>query len=589
MSRRAPPAARLLPAACAAALVLLILLIVSRDYPLVGHDHRYYVPRLLDTALHLHLTGLTIQWYTPSFGGGLPAFPNPQHLQHSLVQAVSYVTSPWIGILVSTAVYALVGFSAFFRYLSRSIGVHSLPAALGAIGLVANGFYIEHMIVGHVGFQVYPLGALLLSALTQRGGAAVRHASVIALTLAVMVFQAGIHIVFLLALSLTATLPVLYLVRRDLIDPKRIAAVLAMALGLTLAITASKIFAVLAFMRQFPREVADVYAVPLAQGLIGLGAQLLGAMVLVPIAFVARFDPAVVAAGLSRITGASLQVGIWELDTGLSPAVIACLVVAVLQGCRTLWVRGRPTLDRGQILALVALGIVTWLLIETTLARGVVYPLVKEWPILRSLHVNHRVAAAFILPLTVIGVVWLDRWYAQAQNRAVMGTLLCLALLSPLSYLLLPARVHLRTFDLRSTEGVAERIRAGDTFAVDRIADLDDAQALAGHASSYRPYEPLFGYGLEAFAAEIAPGPAREVRDGSFNMTNPASLVFPEINNVRPFERFRVDERDRLESFLARRQPAWEMPPIVAWLNAVSILAVAGCLVALALARKWQR
>ncbi len=102
--------------------MLLILGIVARDYPMVGHDHRYYLPRLLDTDLHLRLNGPAIQWYTPSFGGGLPAFPNPQHLQHSILQLFTFVMSPWLAVLTAAVVYALVGFYAFASYLrTRSV------------------------------------------------------------------------------------------------------------------------------------------------------------------------------------------------------------------------------------------------------------------------------------------------------------------------------------------------------------------------------------------------------------------------------------------------------------------------------------
>src|SRR5512133_3076938 len=70
-------------------------------FPLVGQDFKYSVPRLIDTYLHYKINGLSIQWYTPSFGGGLPAYPNPQHIQFSLVQLLMAFLNPWTAILVS--------------------------------------------------------------------------------------------------------------------------------------------------------------------------------------------------------------------------------------------------------------------------------------------------------------------------------------------------------------------------------------------------------------------------------------------------------------------------------------------------------
>ena len=52
------------------AITVLIITFLNLDYPFVGHDYSYLVPRLLDTDIHYKINGLSIQWYTPSFGGG---------------------------------------------------------------------------------------------------------------------------------------------------------------------------------------------------------------------------------------------------------------------------------------------------------------------------------------------------------------------------------------------------------------------------------------------------------------------------------------------------------------------------------------
>ena len=74
---------------------------MARDYPMIGHDFRYFIPRLLDTLLHVRINGWSIQWYTPTFGAGLPAYPNPQHLQYSIVQLMTLIVDPWIAVLAT--------------------------------------------------------------------------------------------------------------------------------------------------------------------------------------------------------------------------------------------------------------------------------------------------------------------------------------------------------------------------------------------------------------------------------------------------------------------------------------------------------
>ena len=569
--------------------MLLILGIVARDYPMVGHDHRYYLPRLLDTDLHLRLNGPAIQWYTPSFGGGLPAFPNPQHLQHSILQLFTFVMSPWLAVLTAAVVYALVGFYAFASYLRTRIGLSKEAAVLGAVFLIGNGFFIEHLIVGHVGFQMFPLVALLLTALTDTSRSAAANAGLVALTLALTLYQAGVYLIILLALSLTLTLPVLVLVDPRLLLPHR---VVTIALGgglLAAVIAAPKISAVLAFMRHFPRETSDVYPIGTVHALAGFGAQLVGAMIIAPAVWMAGRDPALVSAGYSWATGGSVQIGIWEVDTGLSPVLVLCLAVAAVRASAPARLRALADLDRRRKVALVLVALISWVLIESTLARGVVYPLLKELPILRSLHVNHRIAATFILPLSIVGAVVLDRWTSPARTW-VLRIGIVIAVLCPAAYMLLPATVHFRTFDVRPVIALAEKIRAGERLPVDSIAAVPDGEAFGMGASSYRPYEPLFGYGLETFVAEIRPGPIRELHDGAFNMTHPASLVYPELNGLRVFER--IADRGALDAFASRQQPTWRTPASQAWLNAAALLALAGCLAVLVRGwrpREWSR
>ena len=559
---------------CGGALAAILVAIVGRDYPLVGHDLRYYIPRLLDTDIHLRLNGPAVQWYTPSFGGGLPAFANPQHLQYSALQAFTYFVDPWVSFQLTTAAITLLGFLVFHRFLRTRLKLHLLTSVLGAVFLIGNGFYIEHLIVGHVGFQLFPLVAVMLFALTCPNRRVIVCASLIALCVAAMMFQAGVYLIILLGLSLAVSLPVLYLVKPDVVDLRRLTSIAAVALGLSLAMVGSRIYATLAFMRQFPREVADIYDVGLAQALVGFAAQLIGLMPLAPIFALMGADVTLLSTALLKLTGASVQVGVWELDTGLSPVLTACLCLGLLGGIAKVRGGTLPRLDRGQIAALIMVLVMSWIFVEATLARGFVYPVVKGLPVLRSLHVNHRIAAVFILPLTIVGVAILDRWYVRTQRSRVVATMLCAALVAPLSFWLLPARVHLKSFDVTQSVADAQRIRSGDPLIVTRIADVEDAEALSLGASSYRPYEPMFGYGLATFAAETRLGDVRAMSSGYFNMTNPASLVFPALNQVRPFERIPVEDRDNLDRFVARGQPAWHVPATQHRLNWLACLAL---------------
>ena len=254
--------------------------------------------------------------------------------RYSLVQALTLVVNPWLAVLVTTAIAALAGYVASYRLAKTTLGLTSLAATLCAIFYVGNGFFIEHMIVGHLGFQLFPMGAVMLSVMIDPRRRVAANGALLALVAAAMLHQAGFYLLILEGLSMALTLPVLAWHRATLVNWRRVLGTIGVALVLSIGMTASKIYAALSLMRQFPREAADVYPVSVLQALAGFVSQLTGAMVLAPVFALLRIEPSRVSGALMKVTGADVRSGVWEVDTGLSPVLIAVLVVG-LSGWRS--------------------------------------------------------------------------------------------------------------------------------------------------------------------------------------------------------------------------------------------------------------
>ncbi len=273
---------RMIPYVFGVGITLIIILLVNRDYPFIGHDYRYFIPRLIDTNLHIRLNGLRIQWYTPSFGGGLPAFPNPQHIEYSFVQWVSFFMGPWPAILLITAAVSLIGYSFFYKFLNEKLELDWKSSTLGAIFFLGNGFYIEHLIVGQLGYQLFPLGAVLLYSLFDKKNNSFFNAIILAMVTSLILYQAGFYLIIILFLSFAVTLPIIYLYRPALLDLNHSIRTFSLFLPLCVMLTAAKLYAVFALMSYFPRQIFDSYDVGIFQAFLGLIAQLLGVMVLSP-------------------------------------------------------------------------------------------------------------------------------------------------------------------------------------------------------------------------------------------------------------------------------------------------------------------
>jgi hypothetical protein len=146
------------------------------------------------------------------------------------------------------------------------------------------------------------------------------------------------------------------------------------------------------------------------------------------------------------------------------------------------------------------------------------------------------------------------------------------------TYFALSAEVHVRVFDVSVLNAMQRDILQGKISAVETIENIDGRLGFTPKASSIRAYEPMFGYLLEQFKPQTKLGEIRRVEDGYFNMTNPASLVYPEINQTFPFERIKETDRKNLDTFLNRGQPSWKVPMPQKLLNWISVISIMACI-----------
>ena len=562
-------------------LVLISLVVIAfliRAYPMVGHDYGLAIPILLDTDLHFRLNGLMIQWYTPSFGGGLPVFPDPNNIQFSLLSFFTLLVQPLQAVMISTAIYIIAGGLASYLLLKRVLKLHWTASILGAVFFSANGFMLQRVAVGHLGYIIFPLIAILLLALLDTSLHWSFAGILMALVFAMMLHQAGYFIPVVFGLTLLISLPLIYIYRPGSIVWKRLVFGALLAGGLSLVMSASKLAAVFAFMRFFPRQIADSYPTTgILQGLFGIGLQLAGTMTLAPLLNLIGSTPALLPNYLISVTGA--HYGFWEFDMSLSPIVIGILVVGIYSFLRKPRQHTGLFTSQKRWIAWILLAFFTWLTVEFILAKGVIYPYLRDLPILGSLHVNPRFTSAMIFPLGMLAAIIYNRWVSGWSNRKAIVVFFIVNVLTlvPLSnYFMIQYDLQARTYDMTESEKIYSSIHAGDTFTITGIADnTDNTQALYYHLSNLDPYDPIFGYNLENFHPEIKVGSIWETSDGYYNMTNPTGYVFPELNGTRPFERIPVSQKDELEAFASHKQPDWKIPlyqQILDWVSGLTVL-----------------
>jgi hypothetical protein len=411
---------------------------INLNYPLVGHDYSGTIPGMLDTTIHYRNNGLTIEWYTPSIGGGVPIFPDPNTGQFSILGILPLWFTPWQSVFISSVIYISLAFLACYRFFQQVLKLSWQAGILGAIFFSANGFMMERIAVGHLSFQAFPMLAIIVLLCFDTALPVGIAGILLGGTVALLVHQAGYFLVIVFGMSGLIIFPLIYLFQPQMFSWRRLTIILTSGAVIALLLSASKLSAVYSFMRFFPRQVTDSYSTTLSQSIFGIAMQLLGTMNLVPLFLIAKLDPNLLNNYFIYATGAVY--GYWEFDMSMSPVVFGILIIGLRQFLRT------PQRYMGTYAyskkwgALLLFLLFTWLSIEFTLANGLFYPHLRQLPILSSMHVNARFAVAFLFPMALLAAIIYNSWnirWVEKKSTAVFILVNVLTLLPLGTYLIL--------------------------------------------------------------------------------------------------------------------------------------------------------
>lgn len=563
-----------------AVIVFFLVQYTNASYPLVGHDYRLFIPRLIDSHLYYKANGFGIEWYTPNFGGGLPAYPNPLQMQFSLPQLITWFIDPYSAVLISTAIYIAIGFFVTYLFLSKTLHLAPLSAILGADFFLINGFLIERVVVGHVNFLTFPLIIIPLYALLHPRLPAWIAGILISLTGAALVYSGGVYIAVIGFFSYLLILPLLCFIKPGLLSIKKMLPVLIWGGILTVLLCGSKLYATESYMRFFPRTVHDLFSPDWITGLRGMIFQLVGTLNWFPVLGLIHKGTASYTVRLDAWTGTPY--GFWELDSSLAPGLLFMLFVGFI----ILMVQ-KPRIEDGQTIArkilagaflLFSIALVT----EFAIAKGFLYDQLSHLTVLQSLHADTRYTSAFILPLAILAAkifdVWTGKWRSVTKTSLAFVFLSGVSLASMWSYFRMPLDAQERYFDIKSVSKVYRQSSTGKAFPVKNIIPaMGDYEVFGRNASNVNShYDPLFKDGDELLTPLVHKGSVFAVQDGYYNMTDPSSLVYPEVNGSKPFERIPVYDRQKLLDFINRRPSDWNLPltqKLLDWISGLTILA----------------
>ncbi len=553
----------------------IVVSFMNLDYPMVGHDYRLSVPSLLDISLYYRINGISIQWYTPSFGGGIPVYPDPNYGTFSILALLTLFFSPWQSAIISTLINLFLGGICGYYFFKHVLVLHWTSSILGTIFFTATGFFLQRVAVGHTGYQAYPLISIFLITFLDKSLPKWLAALLVASLVTLLINSSGYSLLIIFGFSFLLIFPIIYIYRPGLLSSKRILLILAVGGIVTLLMSGSKLGAIYSYMRFFPRQMADHYSVTAASGLKGIIEQLLGTMSLAPLLKIVGLHPSDLREYLIQSTGANY--GYWEFDMALSPMVFGIFIVGAIKVIRKPRNFLTTLFSEKKWVAWVVFVFFLWVIIEFILAKGLIYPLIRNLPILSSIHVNPRFTASLIFPLALSAALIYNSLISKLSGVAVhwlFAGVTILTLLPLATYFMIDRDLQSREYDITESFSIYRSIQTGNTLEITAInANLSNTQAIALHESNLNLYMPIFGYGLEAFHPEIVPGPIWTVTNGYYNMTNPSGYVYPEINGIRPFERVKVGDEKNLSQFLNHQKTHWKIPvyqKVLDWISGLT-------------------
>lgn len=584
-------------AACYVAYLAIFLPLLPAGGVGLGHDYSLHLPNLLAGYFFFLRNGLwSVPWFSPGECGGVPFLADLNVGYYSLPQFLTFVVDPLIAVRVTFAVFAAVGGLGAYALARARFHATRAAAVVAAVLFLFNGFYAYRVIIGHLTFHpimlVPWLAFVLLPGRRPRTFVDDAVAAVIGGALLAYMFQAGmIHGMVPVTLAVTVVL----LAHGQIFGHAwRPWVVLAGAVLVSVALSATRLTAAFAFLQNFPRT---DYPLP---GFASLWQAL-------RFAAESLFWIPSVASGWNALVNTDYFLDRHEWEYGLGPAA-AVLIAGGGLAVAAAWARRDDRAKR--LLRALPVAIAVGAILAIPIGLNWYAPgwnaFLKGLPLLASSSSLLRWFMLYVPLAALFAGLAVDRAISAGARipvmLAVVAAVVAFNAVSDKSFYAgqrYDARAIVAAWRSAASGGEVPAIAAialpGDGSPAMRKA-LGRGDALAAGRSQLFCYQPMFGYELEHFdATSLHAGPIADVDpSGNLNLKNPACYLYPEENRCRPGADFPATGIAAATAFAAYQPFPFQVSPLQRAANWLNLAALVGCAAALGLLplrrrRAWLR
>ena len=520
---------------------LIFSIFVFREHH-IGPDFSYYLPIMQLNKQYFLNKSIIAPLFSPGFCGGFISYANPQDLYYSIKQLIFNFTPTFISYHLIFGVYCVIGFVGSYFLLNRSFNLSSYTSILGAILFCFNGFFLVRFFYGHLGFidfNLLPLFTYLIIQSTKfETKKNIGYLLIGSLLIMSLIYSGSASILpYFLSSALLITFLYFDFFKLNL----KIFINLFISIGIGILLGSSKIYLFFKVLINNPRELVtgsfdNIYDLILFffNALFGFGSD---------------FE-------ISNSISSEFKIETHELSYNISVIALILIIVSFsnVQFVKKLL---KTLLFYSAILIILALT-----MIHEDFAS---FFYVNKFTV-----VPMRFLSTLILPLILIAILGSTLTIEKISHTIKINFNVILILLYlPLQILIIyktiffnfPVIEKYQNYKLSSIKSVALFVNKSN----DRLEyPLTRNDLIFSDISTLNCYEPLHGYLNEKMdISKFAINEVKEFPDlnvmlinpyeglgDNLNFYKPSCFLFPEENSCKPYDHFKVSEKDDLKQFL---------------------------------------
>lgn len=508
----------------------------------IGPDFSYYLPIMQLNKQYFLNKSIIAPLFSPGFCSGFISYANPQDLYYSIKQLIFNFTPTFISYHLIFGVYSVIGFIGSYFLLNRSFALNSYTSILGAILFCFNGFFLVRFFYGHLGFidfNLLPLFIFLIIQSTKfEKNKNISYLLIGSLLIMSLIYSGSASI---LPYFLSSAFLIIFLYYDFFKLNFKIFINLFISIGIGILLGSSKIYLFFKVLINNPRELVtgsfdNIYSLILFffNALFGFGSD---------------FE-------ISNSISSKFRIENHELSYNIS-VIALILIIISLSNFQFVKKLIKTLLFYSAILIILALT-----MINEDFAS---FFYVNKFTV-----VPMRFLSALILPLILIAVLGSTKTIEKISHTIKINFNIILILLYlPLQILIIyktiffnfPVIEKYQNYKLSSIKSVALFVNKSN----DRLEyPLTRNDLIFSDISTLNCYEPLHGYLNEKMdISKFAINEVKEFPDlnvmlinpyeglgDNLNFYKPSCFLFPEENSCKPYDHFKVSEKDDLKQFL---------------------------------------